>query len=150
MDWTFSEMLELTKIQFAEQLDKNLLHERISSLVGFEKNIFIRILPLFLKNIAFKIGYNILGESISSSSISNLGIIDLPSGFRDRVLDVDFINAGYGLAMTIASVFDDTNIMMTTSLKDLSIMNHIVSFLVNEGLDVVLDTNYQEGYDEIL
>lgn len=149
-DWTFENMLELTKEQFKDQLDKDKLQSRISSLVGFEKNVFIRVLPLILKTIAFKIGYNILGESISSCSISNLGVVELPSGLESRILDADFVNAGYGIAMTLISLKQQTNIIMSSPLKDLSIMNHIVQFLVNEGLDVTLDTNYKEGYDEIL
>jgi len=52
--------------------------------------------------------------------------------------------------MTLISLKQQTNIIMSSPLKDLSIMNHIVQFLVNEGLDVTLDTNYKEGYDEIL
>ena len=149
-DWTFENMLELTKEQFKDQLDKDKLQSRISSLVGFEKNVFIRILPLVLKTLAFKIGYNILGESISSCSISNLGVVDLPSDLQDKIIDADFINAGYGLAMTLISLGSKTNIIMSTPLKDMSIINHMVSILVNDGLDVTLDTNYKEGYDEIL
>jgi hypothetical protein len=149
-DWTFENMLELTKEQFIDQLDKDKLQSRICSLVGFEKNPFIRVLPLVLKTLAFKIGYNILGESISSCSISNLGIVDLPSGLKDKVLDADFVNAGYGLAMTLISLDKQTNIILSTPLKDLSIINHMISILVKDGLAVTLDTNYKEGYDEIL
>ncbi len=149
-DWTFENMLALTKEQFADQLDKSKLQSRISSLVGFEKNPILRAMPLVLKTIAFKIGYHILGASISSCSISNLGIVDLPSGFKGKVLDADFVNAGYGLAMTLISMDSHTNILMSSPLKDLSIMNHMIQTLVKEGLDVVLDTNFKEGYDEIL
>ncbi len=149
-DWTFDNMLEITKEQFKDQLDKDKLQSRISSLVGFEKNLFIRMLPLVLKTIAFKIGYTVLGESISSCSISNLGVVDLPSGLQSRILDADFVNAGYGIAMTLISLKSHTNIIMSSPLKDLSVMNRMVQFLVNEGLDITLDTNYKEGYDEIL
>jgi len=149
-DWTFENMLELTKEQFVDQLDRDKLQSRISSLVGFEKNPLIRVLPLVLKTIAFKIGYNILGESISSCSISNLGIVDLPSSLKSKVLDADFINAGYSLAMTLVSLKEHTNIIVSTPIKDLSIINHMISLLVSEGLQVTLDTNYKEGYDEIL
>ncbi len=148
--WTFEEMLELTKEQFRDQLDKEKLHGQISSLVGFEKNPVIRALPLILKTIAFKVGYNILGASISSSSISNLGIVDLPSGLKSKIKDADFVNAGYGIAMTLISIHNKTNILLSSPLKDLSIMNHMISHLVKEGLDVTIDTNYKEVYDEIL
>ena len=149
-DWTFEDMLSITKEQFKDQLDKDKLQSRISSLVGFEKNPLIRVLPLVLKTIAFKIGYQILGDSISSCSISNLGVVDLPSGLESRIIDADFVNAGYGIAMTLISMKSHSNIIMSSPLKDLSIMNHFVQFLVKEGLDVTIDTNYKEGYDEIL
>jgi hypothetical protein len=149
-DWTFENMIQLTKEQFIEQLDKDKLQSRISSLVGFEKNPLIRVLPLILKTVAFKIGYNILGESISSCSISNLAIVDLPQGLKDRISDADFVNAGYSLAMTLISISDHTNVIISTPLKDLSIINHMISTLVAEGLSVTLDTNYKEAYDEIL
>lgn len=148
--WTFSEVLEVTKAQFAEQLVKEQLHGRISSLVGFEKNVFIRILPLVLKTIAFKIGYRILGDSVSTVSFSNLGIVDLPKDLKPHVIDADFVNAGYGITLTAISIHDRMNVMLASPLKDLSIINHFVSFLVAEGLDVTIDTNYREGYDEIL
>jgi NRPS condensation-like uncharacterized protein len=149
-DWTFENMLELTKAQYKDQLDKDKLQSRISSLVGFEKNVFLRVMPLFLKTIAFKIGYKILGESISSTSISNLGPVDVPSGFKGLVTDIDFVNAGYGLAMTLISLENHTNVILSTPLKDISIINHVISMFVKDGLDLVLDTNYKEGYDEIL
>jgi NRPS condensation-like uncharacterized protein len=149
-DWTFEDMLELVKEQFADQLDKTKLHGRINALVAFEKNIFIRILPLILKQIAFKVGYNILGERINSCSISNLGICQLPKDLNDKILDVDFVNAGYGLAMTLMSLKGKTNIILTTPLKDLSIINYITQMLRKDGLDITVDTNYKEAYDEIL
>ncbi|BCR35851.1 hypothetical protein [Mariniplasma anaerobium] len=149
-DWTFEEMLDLVKTQFADQLDKTKLHGRINALVGFEKNFLIRVLPLLLKQIAFKIGYNILGERINSCSISNLGICSLPKDMEDKILDADFINAGYGLAMTLISLKNETNIILTTPLKDLSIINYITQMLIKDGLDITVDTNYKEAYDEIL
>ncbi|MFP4178397.1 MAG: hypothetical protein ACLFTZ_06535, partial [Acholeplasmataceae bacterium] len=149
-DWTFEEVLERTKKDFARELDRDRLIERMSSNVDFEKRILIRILPLFLKTIAFRIGYSILGERISSTSFSNLGIIELPSGLKDHVLDVDFANAGYGFTTTMVSVGNHTNIMFTSSVKDTSIFSRFVSFLVEEGFEPIIDTNYEEGYDEIL
>lgn len=149
-DWTFEEMLDLTKAYFKDQLDKHKLHGRINALVGFEKNFFIRILPLFLKSIAFKVGYNILGESVNSCSISNLGICKLPKEMEEKILDADFVNAGYSVAMTLISIKNKTNIILSSPLKDLGVMNFMTQMLRNEGLDIVIDTNYKEAYDEIL
>ncbi len=149
-DWTFEEILKLTISYFEDQLDKHKLHGRINALVGFEKNAWIRTLPLILKQIAFKVGYNLLGESINSCSISNLGICKLPKDLEEKVIDADFVNAGYGIAMTLISLKEHTNIILSSPLKDLSIMSYFTKMLVDEGLEVVADTNYKEDYDEIL
>jgi len=149
-EWTFEEMLEITKESFKEQLIKEQLHGRINALVGFEKNWLIRMLPLVLKTIAFKIGYNLLGSSINSISLSNLGIVSLPEDLQAKVLDADFVNAGYGVAATLISLKGQTNLILTSPLKDISIMNFLTQTLIKEGLKVVVDTNYKEGYDEIL
>ncbi len=148
--WTFDEILEVTKVQFKEQLIKEELQGRISALVGFEKNVLIRILPLVLKTIAFKIGYNILGDSVSTVSFSNLGIVDLPEDLKPKVIDADFVNAGYGITLTAISIHEKMNLLLASPLKDLSTINHFIQFLVNEGLDVTIDNHYREGYDEIL
>ncbi len=149
-DWTFAEMLEITKKDFSEQIDKEQLNKRISALVGFEKNVLVRMLPLTLKNLAFKIGYNVLGEQVNTCSLSNLGICDLPDDMKPLINDIDFMNSSTGLCITISSIQDHTNIVFTTPKKDLSVINHFISTLSNEGLDIVLDSNYLEAYDEIL
>ncbi len=149
-DWTFEEMLEVTKKDFSEQIDKEQLNKRISALVGFEKNAVIRMLPLALKNLAFKIGYDVLGEKVNTCSLSNLGVCDLPDDLKSKIKDIDFMNSSTGLCITISSIHDHTNIIFTTPKKDLSIINHFVSTLSKAGLNVTLDTNYLEAYDEIL
>jgi len=149
-DWTFEEMLEVTKNDFKAQLDKEQLNKRISALVGFEKNVFIRMLPLALKNLAFKIGYDVLGEKVNTCSFSNLGICDLPDDLKSRVHDMDFIIPSTGLSVAGCSIHDHTNIIFTTPKKDLSIINHFISKLPKDMCDIIIDTNYKEVYDEIL
>ena len=149
-DWTFEDFIEVTKKDFFEQIDKDKLNQRISALVGFEKNIAIRMLPLMLKNLAFKIGYNLLGEQVNTCSLSNLGICDLPDDMYQYVIDVDFVNSSTGLGVTALSIGDHTNIIFSTPKKDLSIISHFIQFLTKANLDITIDTNYKEAYDEIL
>lgn len=149
-EWTFEDMLTVAKSDFEQQLTKNNLHMRLGSLVGIEKNFLIRITPLFLKNIFFKIGYHILGESINTISLSNLGVLDLPDSLKDYVLDVDFVNTSNSLASTIISYNNTTNIIFTSAIKDLSIIKSFINQLKKDGLDITIETNYWEDYDEIL
>ena len=147
-DWTLEEMLKETKEQFSKQLNQEDLHQRINSNVGIEHNLLVRFLPLGLKNLAFKLGYHFLAEDISTYSISNLGNVKLPESMQPFVKQVEFSIGGTNMA--IASYNGDTCLSMNTRIKDLSVIQAFIKTLTTEGIDVSIDTNYREGYDEIL
>ncbi|HHT55809.1 MAG TPA: hypothetical protein GX012_04505 [Acholeplasma sp.] len=149
-DWTFVEMLETTKEQFVDQLVKDKLNQRINSLVGLERNIFIRFTPLFIKNIFFKLGYQMLGESINTSSISNIGKIILPKEMEAHVIDVEFINTGHGINTAVSTYLDLLNITFNTNIKDLSIIRTFIKQLREDNIDILVDTNYKDDYNELL
>ncbi|WP_167957067.1 hypothetical protein [Anaerosporobacter faecicola] len=146
--WTFEKMLASTKEQFADQLTKEDLHRRINSNVSIEKNPFIRILPLAIKNLAFQIGYYYCAENISTYYISNLGNISLPTDLDPYIDDVEF--ALGGTCMAIASIHGHTNLMLNSEFKDITTIQYFLKLLTDAGIPVTIDTNYKEGYDEIL
>lgn len=143
-EWTFDDILEETKKQFEEQLNKNNFIKRISANVFFEKNFFIRILPLFIKNIAFKVAYYFCGPSVTTSYISNLGVIDLPNTMENYIEDVDFVNAGENLYLTMVTIRERMNVIFSTRLYDKSIIYHIIKSLQKEGLEVEIHSNYED------
>ena len=143
-------MLETTKEQFVDQLVKDKLNQRINSLVGLERNIFIRFTPLFIKNIFFKLGYQMLGESINTSSISNIGKIILPKEMEAHVIDVEFINTGHGINTAVSTYLDLLNITFNTNIKDLSIIRTFIKQLREDNIDILVDTNYKDDYNELL
>lgn len=147
-EYTFEEILEIVKEDFKKELNKEELFKRMNANVGFEKNILVRFLPLFLKNIVFRIGYKFLAQKISTCSISNLGLIDLPSEMYKYVLDVDFAFSGEGLNMTLASINERTNIMFTTSLIDLGIMEFFIEHLNKKNIEITLSSNIGGTDDE--
>lgn len=149
-NWSFNEMIEVTKKSFNEQLQKDKLSQRLNSLVALERNIFVRFVPLIIKNLIFKLGYNMLGESIITSSISNLGLIKLPNDMKKHVKDIEFINSGKGINTNVLSYNDNLNIIFTSKIKDISVIRKFISILKDDGIDITIDTNYKDDYNEIL
>ncbi|VEU80880.1 condensation domain-containing protein [Haploplasma axanthum] len=149
-EWTFEEMIEHTKLEFKDQIVKEKIHMRLGALVSLEKNPFVRFVPLFIKNVFFRVGYYLLGESINTSSLSNMGIVSLPSEMKQYIKDVDFINSGKGINTTIVSYGEHTNITFNSIIKDVSVIKTFVYQLRSDNIEVIVDTNYEEGYDEIL
>lgn len=142
-EYTFNDILNITKEEFNKQLNKEELLKRMNANVYFEKNWLIRIMPLFIKNIGFKIGYFLAGSNVSTSFISNLGKIDLPSSMLNYVSDVDFVNAGENLYLTVASLKDRVNLIFSTRLINNVIIYDIIKTLQKEGLEITIHSNFQ-------
>ena len=141
---TFDDILEITKNDFKEQLNKETLERRINANVFFEKNLAIRLLPLFLKNIAFKIAYKVVNSNVSTVGISNLGVVDLPSGMYEHVTNADFSNTSDSIAITMITVKDKLNLMFTTRLRDKSVIYSMINSLKKEGIDLLLQMNSED------
>lgn len=147
-EWTLEHMLEVTKQQFKQQLTKEDLQARINSNVAIEKNVAVKLIPLFIKNLAFQLSYYYLAENINTYAISNLGNVKLPSQMEPLIQDIEFTIGG--TSMAIASIHGYTNLCLNTEFKDLSMIQYILHELTNAGLDITIDTNYREEFDEVL
>lgn len=145
---TFEDIIQGTKEQFEAQLNKKDLHQRINANVAIEDNIAVRLLPLPIKDFAFRLGYYFLAEDISTYSISNLGNVKLPTDMEQFVNQIEFSIGGTN--MGVASYQGKTCFSMNSRYKDLSVIQSFIQLLTSEGVTVSIDTNYREGYDEIL
>ena len=64
---------------------------RITTNVNSEKSLFVKIMPLFIKNFAMKMVFNAIGERKSCLSLSNLGRVELPEEMKPYVTRFDFV-----------------------------------------------------------
>ena len=140
--WDVDSILEEIRPQFEKQLNTEFLQRRINYYVAFEKNFAIRILPLFIKNLAFKLIYFLQSNRITTTYISNLGPVDLPEEMHNYVKDVDFVNTGEKIYMTMATIRNRLNIMFSTRLRDHSIIYTFLKELQEKNIDIVLQTNH--------
>lgn len=147
---SFEDVIQSVKTQFKEQLKRDVLKSKIAGYVSLEKVWWIRLLPFFLKNIAFKIGYDILGAKINTASFSNLGLIKLPSDMEAHVKDVNFIIGGFGFGISAISYQQTVSLNLASAIKDTSIMREVTQTLHEDGLTLHVISNYKEAYDGIL
>lgn len=64
---------------------------KIATNVNTERLMAVKLLPLFVKNIAMKAVFNAVGERKSCLSLSNLGVARLPENMTPYVEKMDFI-----------------------------------------------------------
>ena len=90
-DFSFDEICEIVKNQMKLQITDKNMAAAIATNVNDEKNILLKIVPLFLKNIVMKLVFNAVGERKSSFSFSNLGVVNMPDEFSRYVDRLDFV-----------------------------------------------------------
>ncbi len=112
--------------------------------VKAEKSIFIRVLPLFLKNFVINFVYSLAGEKRMSSVLSNLGIIDVPSEMSPHIERFDAMVGAMRfnkVGCAVCSFGDKLSICFTSGIEETHIEKAFFTFLVKKGIHVKLETN---------
>ncbi|MDD3171689.1 MAG: hypothetical protein PHO86_05145 [Bacilli bacterium] len=144
---TFEEVVGKVKSDLLDELQKDKLHARIVANVKWERLFFMRIIPLFFKQIGFKIGYNMLGESANSFSLSNLGKVEIPSSMKKYIDEIVFSNgAGYTAPMNMGVVVYKGKVFLTFTSKiiERDLQREFFRLLSSLGLNVIIETNELE------
>lgn len=144
---TFDDILSIVKKEFTEELQIDNLLTIIASNVKWEKMLLLRITPLFLKEIALKIGYENSGSAPNSFCLSNLGKIEIPSGMKEYVEKITFANGSSSQApinMGVTKCNDKYFITFSSTLVKRDIQRDFFRFLSSEGIDLVIETNELE------
>lgn len=90
-EYTFSEICGLVHHQIGFMVNKKEMASRITPNMAAEKQLLLKIMPLFIKNIAMKAVYDAVGERKSCICMSNLGLVELPDEMKEYVKRMDFV-----------------------------------------------------------
>lgn len=144
---TIDECIDLCKEQLALGLDKEKLDATANSNVKQERNPFLKIVPLGLKEIVMRMAYNFVGDNLHTANLSNLGVVDLPESMKPYVTNFVF---------TLAPSFSCKNHMamigygdyVAVSLSRMFVENKLEKLffttLSERGIEVELSSNYWE------
>lgn len=90
-DYSIEEILSSVKHQLGVLITKKNLQSMFTPNVNAERNPVLRLMPLFVKNIAMKMVYDTVGERTNCLNLSNLGAVDLPDIMKEYVERFDFV-----------------------------------------------------------
>ncbi len=85
---SFDDILEQVSEQLKAGLQKEKIHANINKNVKFEKNPFIRITPLFVKNMVVSNTYRMYGEGCYTMLLSNLKTTQFPRTMRRHIKNI--------------------------------------------------------------
>jgi NRPS condensation-like uncharacterized protein len=149
-EYTFEEMLEITKQQFTSQLTKENLSQSISDNVATERNIFVRVTPLPVKNVGVKIAYIGSGKA-NSFVLSNVGKIEVQEEFRkyiDKFEVLLSVSKSEPIKCGVCSYEDNLVFSFTSIMKEAYLQRAFFRHLAEQGIEVIIESN-GAGYEKM-
>ena len=90
-DCSFDELCQLVHHKMGMENNRRTMRAKFAANVASERSPVLRVMPLFIKNIAMKAVFDMVGECKSCLCLSNLGRVELPEVMTPYVTRMDFI-----------------------------------------------------------
>lgn len=142
--FTFEDILATVSKQLREEVMPDKLMGKISANVNAEKNIFLRMAPLMLKNVVLKTAVNMYGDALVTATLSNLGIIKVPDDMKEHIERFDFVLGAPSSNMLNCAVctFEDKLVLsFTRVMEETEIEKFLFRFLSAKGMEITIETN---------
>ncbi|MGI6005442.1 MAG: hypothetical protein ACOX88_08545 [Christensenellales bacterium] len=143
-EYSFDETLKIIHHFMGTEITAKLLAAKFSTNVQSEKNLILRIMPLFLKNIALKAVFYWVGDRKTSSTISNLGNVIVPEAMAPFVNRFDVILGPLSVnpvACGMLSYGGTLYLNFTRTIRDPSVERAFFTRLVKLGIPVEIESN---------
>ncbi len=112
--------------------------------VADQKNIFIRLVPLFIKNWVMNLVYFQSSEKGFACPFSNLGIVNDGGEFNGLVDKYDFIVGSFKFnkfATTVITYNNKLNLTFSLKINSTSIVKQVTDILIKHGIDIYIESN---------
>lgn len=116
------------------------LKSRMNRMIALEKNLLLRFAPLFVKDIALDIANRFVTRE-TTTTVSNLGRIDIADELRPYIRDINILTSTRGLNFTLCSFGDDLSIGISTVYANPDVVKNLVRYFSSQGIEGVININ---------
>lgn len=134
------DIIEIVNESFKKGLTKEELDLHLYRLMSLEKNPFMRVIPLTLKDYTLRIA-NFVNDIGITSSISNIGRIMMPPEFTPFIHQFSICVSARRPQITMCSFGDRLVISFTAPYEETDIQRTFFQFLTNNEIEVEIDSN---------
>ncbi len=143
-EYSIEELAKIVHHRMALDVTEKNMAARIYTNVRDEERMLLKLTPLFLKNIVMKTIFTLVGEKKSTLSISNLGLVKLPSPMDEYVDRLDFVLSVQSTAPYNASMLsykDSLNLSIIRNIKEPRLEREIHRVFRDCGIHVKVESN---------
>ena len=147
-DLTLERAVEIVKGEFAK-INKEFLQLNINSNVSLQENLFIKIMPIAIKNVFLSLAFNVLGEKLQTCAFSSFGVIKTPPEFAELVERYE-VNLGRSkhnsIAMSAITFQNTLCLTLSSKLSENTTERDFIRFLSAQGLSIKVESNRRDEY----
>lgn len=147
--YTMEELTNIVHCQMALEATEKNLCARFSQNVRSEQSLALRLVPLFLKNLVMRLVFHQVGDRITSTCLSNLGLVRLPEEMARYVTRMDMMLGPLSQNRVILAALSyqgSAHLTFTSTIRETDLPRTFFRFLVREGIHVKVESNNpQEG-----
>ncbi len=143
-EYEFGEICKLVHHWMGLEATPRKLATQITANVRSEQSLFVKIIPLFIKNAIMKAIFNTVGEQKMCLCFSNLGAIQLPEVMKQYITRMDFILSAQATApynCSALSYGDTVYVNLVRSIRESDLELEFYKVLQRQGLDVLVRSN---------
>ena len=143
-EYTFEEIVLQVHNYMRYHLNEKLLRGDITTNAATQRNPFIRVVPLFLKDFVVRQFYTRVQDRNSSAGLTNMGALQVPEGMKPFIERFDiYMGQPFSRRTNCAIIsFEDTlTVNFASSIVEADVERYFFQRLVKDGIHVKIESN---------
>ena len=143
-EYTFEEIVLQVHNYMRYYINEKLLRGDITTNAATQRNPFIRVVPLFIKDFVVRLFYTKVQDRNSSAGLTNMGALKVPEGMKPYIERFD-IYMGQPFSRrtncAVISFGDVLTVNFSSSIKEADVEKYFFRKLVQDGIHVKIESN---------
>lgn len=137
---SFADVLIYVKQFFREELNAQRMAEHMNEWITLEKNPFLRVTPLELKNVCMQAGAK-LAEKELTAVFSNMSIVSMPKEYEEYIYRFGVYTSTGKLELCTCSFADKLSLGFTSRSDAENVIRNFFEILLRLGIQVTMENS---------
>lgn len=143
-EYSFEEIVAHVHNYMRYYINEKFLRGDITTNAATQRNPFIRVVPLFIKDFVVRLFYTKVQDRNSSAGLTNMGALHVPEGMKPYIERFDiYMGQPFSSRTNCAIVsFEDTlTVNFASSIMEADVERYFFRKLVQDGIHVKIESN---------
>ena len=143
-NYTFEEIVKQVHHYMRYYINEKFLRGDITTNAATQQNPFVRVVPIFIKELVVKTFYEKVQDRNSSAGLTNMGALKVPEDMKPFIDRFDiYMGIPYSSRTNCSIIsFEDTlTINFASCIRESDVERHFFRKLVEDGIHVTIESN---------